>query len=124
VISLSWGTNATSYIYAYSSGAWNVMARVVFPGTDHMQATVEAIKLVLWVGASIRPMDARIYDITNDLVIAESDTLTNEDPELIDFGTISNVPTGPAIWEVQGHKDIVPAGFIYMSAMTIFFEGE
>jgi len=122
VIACSWGTNATAYIYAYSSGAWAVMARIVFPGSDHMQATVEAIKAVLWVSASNRIMDIRVYDLTNDLVVAESDDLTNEDPELIDFGTVSNVPTGPAIWELQGHKDGNPAGFIYLSALTIFFE--
>lgn len=120
-IALSWGTNSTAHIYAYSSGSWNVMARIIFPGTTHMGADVQSIKAIAWVNVSSRPMSFRIYDVTNSQVIAEANNITSEEPILLDFTDIDNASSACACWEVQGYKSGVPASYIYMSAMTIFF---
>lgn len=120
-LALSWGTNATAYIYCYSSGSWSLMARIIFPGTTHMGGEVQSIKAIAWVSTSSRPMSFRIYDVTNDQVIAQANDITSEEPILLDFSNITNVSSGCACWEVQGYKSGVPASYIYMSAMTIFF---
>ncbi len=46
-------------------------------------------------------MDIRVYDVTNSQVICEKIDITSGTPVVIDLGTISNLPTGAAVWEVQ-----------------------
>ena len=122
VLSYSWGQGTDANVYVSAYNCWSIMARIIFPGTDHMGSSVDMIKFIGWVYNEIRPMDIRIYDVTNDQVIACVDDLSNEDPQLLDFGTISNVSSGVAIWELQGIRNAHPASYLYVSAMTIFFE--
>jgi hypothetical protein len=46
-------------------------------------------------------LDARVQDITNNQTIAEVTGVTDAFPTIVNLGTISNVPTGAAVWELQ-----------------------
>lgn len=48
---------------------------------------------------------ARIFDVTNGNVICELTGITNTDQEGLDMGTISNLPSGPADFEIQVGSD-------------------
>jgi hypothetical protein len=43
----------------------------------------------------------RIFDLTNTLQIAEITGQTNVTLQIISMGTLSNIPTGPAILQIQ-----------------------
>jgi len=80
--------------------------------------TYEIVAIIPWLGSDLLPdpeeiyvnvrayavgttMDVRIYDRTNMLTIAELIGIADRDFTLRTMGTISNVDTGPAAWEVQ-----------------------
>jgi hypothetical protein len=59
-------------------------------------------RVVVIAGVETAPtMDVRIYDVKNALVVAEAQGVSASYPELVDLGAISNVSTGPTIWELQ-----------------------
>jgi hypothetical protein len=78
---------------------WQLAARVRFRGSDDMGAPL-AVKAVMWVSAGAEAW-ARIFDVTNDAVICEGGSTTSEVAEVVDLGTVQNVPTGEAVWELQ-----------------------
>lgn len=58
----------------------------------------------IWVVAGVvtaPTMDVRVYDIENDLVVAEKLGVSDSFPSMVDMGAISNVSNGPTIWEFQ-----------------------
>jgi len=122
MICLSWASGLAAYVYTYSKTAWDVMAQWVFPGTAHMQAGLTSIKFVGWTSNAAKTAEVRIYDVTNDEVIAGPYEINDEDPTLIDIGTLANVPTGPAIWEFQGMVAGNPSPAIYAASLSMFFE--
>jgi len=121
VLAFSFAASVQSFVEVTSS-SWAVMAAILFPGSTHMQASVASAKLLAWSsGGAGKPVDFRIYDVTNDLVIA---TLTGDGDDVAtvqDFGTISNVPTGLAHWELQGMYSGGRAA-AKASALTLLFE--
>jgi len=74
-------------------------ARFIFRGTDI--GTPTKIKATCWVD-NVGDIGAiKIYDLTNSATIAENNNITNTTESIIDLGTLSNLPSSEAIWEVQ-----------------------
>jgi hypothetical protein len=78
---------------------WQVAARVRFRGCNDMGVPL-AVKAVMWVVPGGEAW-ARIYDVTNDALICEGGSTTAEESEVVDLGTIQNLPAGEAVWELQ-----------------------
>lgn len=92
---------STSGPYVQESGtSYTVAARFVFCGTDSMGVPASA-KTIVWRNTGSNLCGARLYDLTNSLVIAEITDVDEADPTLRDMGTLSNVPTGEAMLELQ-----------------------
>lgn len=71
----------------------------IFEGSDAL-GTPSAINVV---GARNSAGDAqvRIADVTNGTIICENTSISAATATLYDLGTLSNIPTGRAIWELQ-----------------------
>lgn len=70
-----------------------------FQGTDIMGPPIKIFALAGWIDSTTQSL--RIYDVTNAQVICERTDITNEFPSEEDMGVLSNLPEGPATWEVQ-----------------------
>lgn len=120
-LAVSFAASVQSFVEATAS-SWAVLAIIVFPGTTQMQASVSAVKIVAWSsGGAGKPVDFRIYDATNDQVIATLTGVKNAVGALLDMGAISNVPASPAQWELQGMYSGGRSA-AKASALTMLFE--
>jgi hypothetical protein len=81
---------------------YTTQAYFIFRGTSAFGAPI-AIKVVAWAKTSGQDYGVRIYDVTNSNQICEitDDTST---PGIRDMGTLSNLPTSEALFEVQGKR--------------------
>lgn len=79
-----------------------VLARFLFKGTSAL-GTPKAIRAIVEQGAVTVSGQVTIYDATNALQIARATSGPGPDsvPTILDLGTLSNLPTGVAIFEVQ-----------------------
>jgi len=85
-------TNSTSYIIA---------SEFIFRGTTAL-GTPTKIKVIC---DSVSGGDVKIYDVTNAQTICEKTGISSASPSIFDLGTLSNLPAGEAIFEVQ-HKKV------------------
>jgi hypothetical protein len=70
-----------------------------FQGTDLVGSPYQAVIVGGIVDSTTQ--DIRIYDFTNAKVICEVTGISTSFPSMVDLGTLSNLSTGPAIWEIQ-----------------------
>lgn len=77
-----------------------VVASFVFRGTTALGSPVAA-DFILWHGESGGAGWARIYDVTNANVIAEVGPFSTETPTRQTDSSLTNLPAGEAIFEVQ-----------------------
>lgn len=114
---LRWDTTAGEFQPFTLSGAANVMQvncvieessgtsyettqKFIYDGSDSW-GSISKIEALAWTENAAKPGDIRILDVTNSLVIAELLDFANETEDILDLGTISNVPTGSAVFHVQ-----------------------
>ena len=76
-------------------------ARFIFRGTT-LVGTPTSISVCYLVEDASNAASVKIFDATNSLAIAEVGSLVSTTPDIADLGTISNLPTGAAIFEIQG----------------------
>jgi hypothetical protein len=107
VDSFNWATNAAVSINRSTSGASPLaMARFIFPGSS-IAGVPSAIKIIASCSSTSAFGSLTIRDITNtsgsDNTIASVNSLPqNNNPiSIVDMGTISNIPTNPAVFEIQ-----------------------
>lgn len=82
-----------------ASATYISLARMTYPGTTEF--TPVKIVANAWVDGGVAGQ-VRIYDSTNALVIAESATISaTGTANIVDLGTISNLSSGAATWEIQ-----------------------
>lgn len=86
------------------------LSRFCFPGSTK-RGTPSTIKIIAYTDAG-KFFDMRIQDVTNANTICEVTNQTNTAPAIIDMGTISNIPAGEAIFELQLQGD----GTFYVSS--------
>ncbi len=100
--------NSTNWNYADSQTYYSTYTRVSsydFPGTDYT-GSLRRIVAYCYKDSAVTNFDLRIYDTTNEQTICEVTNQTNTDPNSsLDMGTISNLSTGSALWEVQCKKN-------------------
>jgi hypothetical protein len=95
-----------------------VEARMIFRGTTVL-GTPSNIKGIVEVGDEVG--DIRIYDATNSQEIVEVTGITDTTPAINDFGTISNLPAGEALWEIQMRVPLSNKDYMYLYSLEIFF---
>ena len=78
---------------------YKTKGRFVFQGST-VTGTPTLIKIIAEVSSGSTG-SVRLFDATNSLVIAEKTGISSTTPSIVDMGTISNVPTGEAIFEIQ-----------------------
>jgi len=76
-------------------------ARFIFRGTT-LVGTPATISVCYLVEDATNAASVKIFDATNSLAIAEVGSLVSTTPDIADLGTLSNLPTGAAIFEIQG----------------------
>jgi len=106
----SWSENATNPWLKTGSNSFIIVAKIRFKGSTAV-GTPTAIKAV-----GLRST-IKIFDFTNSLTIAEGGN-TSTTSVIFDLGTISNIPTGEAVFEVQLKKN---GGEAKMSALSLDF---
>ena len=97
--------NTTPYLPIKTSGSYQVVCRFVFPGTDNINLSPDTAKSVMSRQNAGITVSVRIYDLTNSNTIAEttaqSPSTDDGDPTVLDLGTVSNLPTTEAVFEIQ-----------------------
>lgn len=101
-----------------SSATYEALQEFVYGGSDDW-GTPDLIQVIAWTEDAGKPQDVRIFDVTNSLVIAELTGITDEVPTIQNLGTISNVPTGAAIWELQTKRPSGPPVTVHVTAMAL-----
>ena len=87
----------------HKKSTWGVIGSFLFAGTDALGAPV-SIRVIAGV-TTADEVGVRLYDLTNNNVIAEARNQTGSYPSIINLGTISNLPTGAAVFELQVIRD-------------------
>ncbi len=83
-------TNFTNY---------NAQGYFRWPGSDNV-GIINNITIIANIDSSATG-SIKIYDITNKNTICEITSINGIIPTIYDMGTVSNVPTNTAVWEVQ-----------------------
>lgn len=91
--------NQASPYVQVTTGTYTAGGIFEFSGTDDVGSPTK-ISAVVHIGGGT-DMDIRIQDVTNVNTICEKINITNVTPTIHDLGTISNLPTGPAVFEIQ-----------------------
>jgi len=87
-----------------SDSAYVKHLSITFQGTTKM-GTPSKIYVNAFMAGGGTSYDLRIIDKTNgDAVICETTGKTNTAEQIIDLGTLSNLPTGQALWHLQVKK--------------------
>ena len=87
----------------HKKSTWGVVGSFLFAGTDALGIPA-SIRVIAGV-TTADEVGVRIYDLTNNNVIAEVRNQTGSYPSIINLGTISNLPTGAAVFELQVIRD-------------------
>lgn len=88
-------TNSTSY---------SNLGSFKYDGSDKI-GTIDAIDVISHMSSSVTTHDVRIYDRTNQTVIAEGIGFTNIEEAISNLGAISNVPTSKAVLEIHAKRN-------------------
>ena len=91
--------NSQNYLFT-KNATYTVLSRFIFRGTIAL-GTPTNIKIVAHVKTAAKPGDVKVYDLTNTETICEVTGINGTSSYIIDLGTISNLPSGEAIFEIQ-----------------------
>jgi hypothetical protein len=97
--------------------AYTTRAGFVFPGTDKI-GDISKINAIVFPNGAATGVDMRILDATNALVICEVLNVTTGATTITDMGTISNLPTGEAVFTIQIRR-LGPGGQARVSSITM-----
>lgn len=82
-------------------GDWAVHGTLRYRGSATVGTPV-AMKAILWMNGTTGTVECRVYDLTNSNVVATGGSVVDEpDPTVVSLGTVQNIPTGEAIFEIQ-----------------------
>ena len=93
----SWFSSSNDYVETLSS-SWIVILSFYYPGSA--EAPVSAWKIIASRNGSNGTALARLYDFTNAAEVGRI-TWTSAGKAIYDDLTLANLPTGPAIFEIQ-----------------------
>jgi hypothetical protein len=98
-IHLQFGGNTDPWFEA-KSATYVIAGRMAFKGTNVL-GTPTSAKFVASTDTGGGSVDCRIYDVTNAQVIAEYTGITSTTFAIYTDSTLTNLPTGEALFEVQ-----------------------
>ena len=101
-----------------TSSSYGTIAYFPFGGSDYLGIPA-AVRVLAHGKNSGKNFDIRIVQSDTGDVIAELAGSSNSDVALLDLGTLSNISTGPAIWEIQ--SKVESGGEVRLSAVSIKF---
>lgn len=88
-----------------TKNSYKSLTRIIYYGSGSI-GDIISIEVVAYMADKVDSYDIKIVDKKNgSAVIAEKTGLTNTTDEIIDMGTISNLPTGKSRFEVQIKKN-------------------
>jgi len=115
-IEITLSGNANNYLYA-KNASYTILSRFIFKGTTVL-GSPNNIKVSAHVKTVLKPGDVRIYDSTNAQVVCEKTGINSLIPTIVDLGTLSNLPSGESIFEIQAKS---PEEEVYISGLIIEF---
>jgi hypothetical protein len=89
-----------SSFFTVKSATYTIAARVTFLGTN-LLGTPSSAKFIARTDTGGGSVDCRIYDVTNGQVIAEYTAITSTTFAIYTDSTLTNLPTGEAVFEIQ-----------------------
>lgn len=96
--------------------AYSILSKFIFRGTLIL-GIPKKIKIAGYQTATDGTV--QIYDVTNSLVIVEKSAITSTIPIIIDLGTLVNLPTGEAVFEIQAKR--TGGGAMFVDSLLIEF---
>lgn len=99
-----------------SSAAYAALGSFIYRGTDTV-AEIVTIKAIGSTQTGGTNGQFRVRDITNNQNIAESSSFAGVQRQIVDLGTVSNLPTGEAMFEIQAHRVGGPANCVFMDSL-------
>jgi hypothetical protein len=119
-IVLAFGGASDPY-FSTQNAAWTTVAIFHFGGTTALGAPSK-IKGIGYKDANPTAWEIRVLDTTNATTIVTKTGNTGTVPEIVDLGTLSNLPAAEAIFEVQIQRNGgIAADFVYAHGLTIEF---
>lgn len=104
-----------------ASTTWVVLARFYYQGSDVIGA-ISKINVVAAVVSGAGFGSFQLYDATNLQTVAQAvDIITGAAFASYDVGTVSNIPTGPAIFEIRGARSAGPSSTVGFSSVHMEF---
>lgn len=103
-IHASYATDSNPYVVALLGATYASQGTIFFHGSDALGVPAK-IFLAYEATASSPAHSIRIYDPVADKVIAEKTGLTTAAAGILDMGTLSNIPTGNAVFHVETKRD-------------------
>lgn len=105
---LSWEKPSLDYRFSWTSITFNantytLLFRFTYRGTNSIQPFTSA-NVITIKAAGGHTYDLRLFDITNNLQIAQITGQNNTTVQTINISPVSNVPATPAIIELQGRR--------------------
>lgn len=116
-IEITLSGNANNYLFT-KGAIYAVLTSFVFKGTTLLGSPTN-IKAIVHVKTALKPGDVRVYDLTNANTICEATGISSLVPIIVDLGTLSNLPSGEVMFEVQAKCPL--ADEVYVSGLIIEF---
>jgi hypothetical protein len=112
---LTFTDQGNPYVSENGTG-WTNKGDFIFCGTT-AGGTPSAMRITGWRLSGAASFNIRVYDFTNSQVICTSTGNVNTTKAIIDLGTLSNLPSGVAIFEVQVQASAVGSNWALSSVM-------
>ena len=85
---------------------------------------IKCIRVISYIDDDITSASLKIINMGDMTTIAEKTDITNTEPIAVNIGTISNLPSGPAIFEIYAKKigGVYEETGVYVDQITIHIE--
>ena len=113
-VSLAFSDNNSPFL-SVNGASFEKISEFLFSGTD-LLGLPTLMKVIARTSATSG--DIKVFDSTNSLTIVEKN-ITNIPDEIIDMGTLSNLPASEAIFEIQMKR--TGGGSTFISALEFGF---
>ena len=94
-------TDQTAAGIEVQNTTYRLIGRFFFAGTDKL-GVMSKIKIMAHRCSGSNDYSLKVYDVINGNQIVEKTGLTNDDYQVIDLGTLSNLPSGESVFELWG----------------------
>lgn len=117
---VAYAEGANPYIPKNLGASYDAQATVFFRGTTDL-GTPSEIKVIRQASTGSPAHSIKIRDLTNSSDIAEKTGLTSTTLDILDMGTLSNLPTGGAVFQICVKRDDSGSASIDLYGICIGF---